>query len=203
MVDVLLKVIISPILFVLNFTPPFTVGKELNFPINISAEFYDIVIDNDGSVGRANKPLFLEQLGFDAYTSWDYNFYTDDTTCEVEGFSLDIKYTLPRIVSEDGDLELQHHYFNYHVSELVEHEYTHCAITTKKVHDTYLELTTNPHLPCKKKAEKIYLLEKEIKETNIRFDTYTNHGKIQLEVSPFNESDYYSHCSINSITLEF
>jgi hypothetical protein len=197
LVDVLLKIIISWIFFVLIFTTPFTVGKELNFPININAEFYDVVINNDGDVERVDKPLFLKQLGFDAYTFWDYNFYADDTTCEIKDFSLDIKYTFPRIILVGGNLERQHYYFNDYVSELIKHEYTHCAITTKKMHDIYLELTTNSHVPCKEKAEKVYILEQEIEEANILFDTYTNHGEIELEVSPFNEDDYYSHCVVN------
>ncbi|MDO6706356.1 hypothetical protein [Photobacterium sp. 1_MG-2023] len=38
--------------------------------------------------------------------------------------------------------------------------------------------------------------ESNITEMNRNFDVYTNHGEIELAVSPFGEDDFLPHCKI-------
>ncbi|HDZ9223226.1 TPA: DUF922 domain-containing protein [Vibrio cholerae] len=173
-------------------------SSDLGFPFQKQIEIYLVGGANVDEVNLsfdANKPNVLEAKGFDAYTSWKYDFYTNDDTCEIYEFNLGVKYTLPRIDSLSTSKEVSEEFRTY-LEQLYRHEQVHCALVAKFMHEAFLTFKEGQNGECSIANQKVTKLESEFEENNALFDVYTSHGKIELAESPFGEENYLDMCKI-------
>ena len=171
-------------------------NDDLGFPLHKKYDTYSVSGDTVSELEASfnlSKPAFLKEL--DAYTKWEYWFSTDDNTCEIHEFSLNITYTLPQLersVSSAESTEL----FREHIEQLYRHEQTHCALAVMVVHQMYLEFQSGQDGNCNSANHKVRELEDRLLKDNELFDAYTFHGGIELVTSPFGEESYLELCEI-------
>lgn len=172
--------------------------NDLNFEFKKNHSYYVVEGNSEEEVELSfeqNKPKWLSNYGFDAYTMYKYDFDVDNNTCEINTFYLNVDYTLPKLKTENKNIE--HSYSNY-IDELYLHEATHCAITLNIINKIYYKFKHGQKDKCSENLRDVITLEKEIKESNKKFDLYTNHGEIKLGLSPFGEEDFLKYCIIKT-----
>ena len=172
--------------------------STLGFPIFKKYDFYILKGNTQEEIEisyETERPKSLKRENLDGYTSWEYKFWTDDETCEIKQFSLEVTYKIPRLVVSKFSPETSESYREY-LEALYRHEEIHCAIATKITHEMYLAFKEGQHGSCAKQNEVVIALESQINEDNELFDTFTNHGEIELTESHFGEEGYLSLCKI-------
>ncbi|MGF1736547.1 DUF922 domain-containing protein [Photobacterium satsumensis] len=187
-------------IFFLVFLPlrGLAIDTPLPFAFTTQYEIYsvegDIVSDIEKSF-EEEKPLFLKVREADGYTEWRYDYWIDDDTCEIKAFSLEITYKLPQIKKSAVSPETTELYREY-IKKLYRHEETHCALTVMSVSEMYIAFEKGQKGNCAEQSKKVAELVEKVSSDNERFDTYTNHGEIELAVSPFGEEAFYPICKI-------
>ena len=188
-------------LFVLAGIVPFSAyANEAPLPFSFSTHYEVYIVEGDSisdieASFDADKPKFLKDRNADGYTGWEYDYWTDDNTCEIKVFNLDITYKLPRIKQSVTSPEITELYREY-IEQLYRHEETHCALTVMSVNQIYQAFKKGQKGNCTEQNQTADKLAGRVKEDNELFDTYTNHGEIELAVSPFGEEPFYPVCKI-------
>ncbi|WP_253822786.1 DUF922 domain-containing protein [Vibrio aestuarianus] len=112
---------------------------KLDFPFQKKFEVYEISGNSVEEIERSfnARPEFLVNEGFDGYTAWKYDFHTDDDSCEIHEFELEVTYTLPKFeMSKTSDESAEE--FRPYLEKLYRHEQIHCALAVKSMHEMYL-----------------------------------------------------------------
>ncbi|MCZ4374280.1 DUF922 domain-containing protein [Vibrio diazotrophicus] len=172
--------------------------NDLDFPFRIDFQIYKVVGDSTGEIETSfneSKPDFLKKNGFDGYTGWNYDFHTNDDTCEIYDFSLRVTYTLPQIEISTITPESAEAFRSY-TEKLYRHEQVHCALTVKSVRDIFFAFKSGQYGNCAEANHRAIELENELEENNELFDVYTSHGEIELTESLFGEEGYLNICEI-------
>ncbi|MDO6706359.1 DUF922 domain-containing protein [Photobacterium sp. 1_MG-2023] len=173
--------------------------EQLPFPFHKAYEIYSVSGHSDAEIDASyeKRPAHLKEKGFDAYLAWNYDFYYDDLTCEIDFFTLDVKYTLPQLsISPENEALLKGDFV--YAKQLYAHEERHCAIALSQLHAIYQLIKKGQRDGCETVQDLIDVHESNITEMNRNFDVYTNHGEIELAVSPFGEDDFLPHCKIET-----
>ena len=174
------------------------IDTPLPFSFTTQYEVYSVEGHTVADIEKSfedEKPLFLKVREADGYTGWRFDYWTDDDTCEIKAFSLDITYKLPQLKKSAVSPEITELYREY-IKQLYRHEETHCALTVMSVNEMYLAFEKGQKGHCAEQGKKVAEHIEKISGDNERFDTYTNHGEIELAVSPFGEERYHSVCKI-------
>lgn len=170
---------------------------KLDFPFQTKFEVYEIGGNSVEEIERSfnARPEFLVTKGFDGYTAWKYDFNTNDDSCEIYEFELEVTYTLPKFEMSKTSVESAEEFRPY-LEKLYRHEQIHCALAVKSVHEIYLTFKSGQHGGCSSANDRVIELEGYLVESNALFDVYTSHGEIELEESPFGEEPYLKICEI-------
>jgi predicted secreted Zn-dependent protease len=170
---------------------------KLDFPFQKKFEVYEISGNSVEEIERSfnARPEFLVNEGFDGYTAWKYDFHTDDDSCEIHEFELEVTYTLPKFeMSKTSDESAEE--FRPYLEKLYRHEQIHCALAVKSLHEMYLAFKRGQRGECSSANDRVIELEGDLVESNALFDVYTSHGEIELAESPFGERPYLKVCEI-------
>lgn len=181
------------------FSSNINADSLIDFTLDVEYQPYSVIGGTSEEIDSYfdnEKPFFLKNVNLDAYTSWKYDIKYDDESCNIESYNVKILYTLPQIQSTDNHSQIFED-FSFYLNQLYRHEETHCAISVKLFQNIYTALKKGQSGNCKKQLLIIDNLEMQIKKQNELFDVYTNHGEIELEISPFSESEFYPVCKIN------
>ncbi|RYU66036.1 DUF922 domain-containing protein [Aliivibrio finisterrensis] len=183
---------------ILLLVSPLSFSELLPFDFNKSYDVYELQGDTPENVENSfdKRAGFLKKNNFDGYTAWEYKFNVDDDSCEIKDFNLQIKYILPRLNILNSYSQSREDYRDY-LEKLYRHEEQHCAITLSQLSKMYAIFINGQSKNCSKEIEKTYLIEDNITKFNQQFDTYTDHGAIELAVSPFGEDNYLKYCKID------
>ncbi|MFA0612072.1 DUF922 domain-containing protein [Vibrio sp. 10N.222.49.B4] len=170
---------------------------KLDFTFEKKFEVYEISGNSVEEIERSfnARPGFLVNEGFDGYTAWKYDFHTNDDSCEINEFKLEVTYTLPKFETSKTSPESAEEYRPY-IEKLYRHEQIHCALAVKSMHEIYLTFTGGQSRGCSGANDKVTELEGDLVKSNALFDVYTSHGEIELPESPFGEKPYLKICEI-------
>ena len=170
---------------------------KLNFTFEKKFEVYEVSGNSVKEIERSfnARPEFLVNEGFDGYTAWRYDFNTNDDTCEINEFKLEVTYTLPKFEMSKTSPESAEEFRPY-LEKLYRHEQIHCALAVKSMHEIYLTFTGGQSRGCSGANDKVTELEGDLVKNNALFDVYTSHGEIELPESPFGEKPYLKICEI-------
>ncbi|MDV5168627.1 DUF922 domain-containing protein [Photobacterium rosenbergii] len=180
--------------------PFYANAAETLLPFSFSTHYEVYIVEGDTISDvevsfDSDKPKFLKDKNADGYTGWEYDYWADDNTCEIKAFNLDITYKLPRIKQSVASPEISELYREY-IEQLYRHEETHCALTVMTINHIYQAFKKGQEGNCTEQNHRVNKLTDRINEDNELFDTYTNHGEIELAVSPFGEEPFYPVCKI-------
>ncbi|MEZ8245174.1 hypothetical protein BCT10_08160 [Vibrio splendidus] len=170
---------------------------KLDFTFEKKFEVYEISGNSVEEIERSfnARPGFLVNEGFDGYTAWKYDFHTNDDSCEINEFKLEVTYTLPKFEMSKTSPESAEEFRPY-LEKLYRHEQIHCALAVKSMHEIYLTFTCGQSRGCSGANDKVTELEGDLVKSNALFDVYTSHGEIELAESPFGEKPYLKICEI-------
>ncbi|ASO31010.1 hypothetical protein CG015_17595 [Vibrio anguillarum] len=183
--------------FIMSF---FKVNAEvqLDFPFQKKFELYEVSGNSVDEIEHSfdtDRPDFMIKDGFDGHTAWKYDFYTNDDSCEINKFSLEVTYILPKFEMSKTSPESAEGFRSY-MEKLYRHEQIHCALAVKSMHEIYLAFKNGQRGKCSSTNDRVIELEDELVENNALLDIYTSHGEIELEKSPFSEERYLKICEI-------
>lgn len=170
---------------------------KVDFPFQKKFEVYEVSGNSVEEIERSfnARPGFLVNEGFDGYTAWKYDFHTNDDSCEINEFKLEVTYTLPKFETSKTSPESAEEFRPY-LEKLYRHEQIHCALAVKSMHEIYLTFTGGQSRGCSGANDKVTELEGDLVKSNALFDVYTSHGEIELPESPFGEKPYLKICEI-------
>ena len=170
---------------------------KLDFTFEKKFEVYEISGNSVEEIERSfnARPEFLVNEGFDGYTAWKYDFNTNDDTCEINEFKLEVTYTLPKFEMSKTSVESAEE-FRLYLEKLYRHEQIHCALAVKSMHEIYLAFKGGQRGGCSSANDRVTELESDLVKSNALFDVYTSHGEIELAESPFGEKPYLKICEI-------
>lgn len=193
----LLPIFISLILIIFNYAKAES-QPDIGYSLEINYQTYNVIGETETEINTSfnNKIKFIENTDIDAYTQWNYNIINDDTTCEINKFSVNVTYILPQIIISDSNKKAASLFKSY-LERLYRHEETHCAISVKLLHDIYIAIEKGQSSNCNDQREIADRLEQDISKSQEAFDMYTNHGEIELANSPFGEEKYLAYCKIS------
>ncbi|UIP28079.1 DUF922 domain-containing protein [Photobacterium sp. TLY01] len=171
--------------------------EVLPFPFHKAYEIYSVSGHSDEEIDASyeKRPAHLKEINIDASAAWDYDFYYDDQTCDIDFITLDVTYTLPQLRISSENQEFMKAYLAY-TNKIYAHEERHCAIALSQLHAIYQLIKQGQRDGCGTVQDLIGEHESNITEMNRNFDVYTNHGEIELAVSPFGEDDFLPYCKI-------
>ncbi|EIO3984836.1 DUF922 domain-containing protein [Vibrio vulnificus] len=173
---------------------------RLDFPFQKKFEVYEITGNSVEEIEHSfnSRPDFLVNEGFDGYTGWKYDFHTNDDTCEIYKFELEVTYILPKFEMSRTSAESAEsaEEFRPYLEKLYRHEQIHCALAVKSMQEMYLAFKRGQRGGCSSANDRVIELEGDLVESNALFDVYTSHGEIELAESPFGEEPYLKICEI-------
>ncbi len=175
------KLLFKLLVIVLSTTPPEVAARESKITLKKNYKTYTVGGNSIKDIDRSfdnygDSDIQLD--GFDAETSYSYQFSIDDENCKTENFSLSVNYTLPQLYLDNKYQSLGEQYRSY-LTALYEHEEIHCAISLEAMHQIKLlaNLGQESKEACLESISKIKTIEATFDSIHEDFDEATEHGK--------------------------
>lgn len=163
-------------------------AAEAEVGYEVSYEYYDVEIPEDGQVARAmleSTPINIHGKKFGGKANYQilfqYNIDRESSDiCKLGQYTITVPciITLPKIKSADPDME---RYFASYQSRLKQHELTHCSIAKEHAEKFEHSLKAYRSVKCDEIRDKLKSAYQKALDDNksaqSRYDHNTQHGR--------------------------